>query len=275
MTRNILHPPEVCIEDRTGRQSVNEPLAAVVLDHVAQLRRPTTTNRADFWYRSETAWAKSKRIASRRRDREGKAAVLSLDRYDGAGRMIETSEGRRAEYPCRRCESSKEPCMVYIDWQTKGAACARCKRNAKGSCDAAKPHVLTAEERTEQVEQRFAVYEQGMLQLGSVLDRVMEENRALKAAGAVMEDSLESIREELSILRRVREENNVLRAANVALGNELQSVRENVFTLQDVVVEEKGKLASLMDNLQDVFCTHQRMLSRVFPSRHDMDRPSR
>nr|POE87055.1 hypothetical protein CFP56_76160 [Quercus suber] len=102
--------------DTLSDDEKHPPPAQSVLDRLAQLRRPVTTNPSDFWYRSAKVWAASMRTATHRRDREGKAAVLSLERYDGAGGMIETSEGRVAERACQRCVGTYEPRMVYVDW---------------------------------------------------------------------------------------------------------------------------------------------------------------
>lgn len=98
------------------------------------LRRPTTTDTDDFWYVSQEAWdeymAKTRSGDKFTIDN----AVRALNKYNRAGRLMETDEGVVASTPCYWCArpGMQKVCMVGAE----GGTCAYCYRLARAHCSA-------------------------------------------------------------------------------------------------------------------------------------------
>nr|POE56318.1 hypothetical protein CFP56_50862 [Quercus suber] len=126
------------------------PNLSSVLEKLATYRRPQTSDEKDFFFKSQSEWEQKLKIAMTRGDSVGAGAVTYLERYDGAGRIMETSEGRRAPSPCQRCANAHLECKTWVD-KRKGVTCAYCKRCGKG-CKAGEPTLPSVEEMIERIQ---------------------------------------------------------------------------------------------------------------------------
>ncbi|KAK3048978.1 hypothetical protein LTR09_009632 [Extremus antarcticus] len=96
------------------------------------LRKPESTNPADFWYISQQRWDSF--VAETAIPDDVAVALNRLKTFDQAGRVMETSEGAIAAVPCHTCQKAGNVCKMFANG--KYVTCAYCKRIAKGGCTA-------------------------------------------------------------------------------------------------------------------------------------------
>jgi hypothetical protein len=97
------------------------------------LRRPQTDDPKDFWYISADVW----NVLTRKMDSrvEGRLASYKLNKFNAAGRIMETDEGVPATVSCAKCTSLGLECRVYLK-VGRGTACGHCRKSCKPYCKA-------------------------------------------------------------------------------------------------------------------------------------------
>ena len=113
------------------------------------MRRPETDDPSQFWYCSPANWDQMQAsVMAVLTTPKQKAAMNSLRKFEHAGLIMETDDGKAAPSPCHWCtrEGAKVDCRVFAGRDDR--ACAYCKRMSKGGCAAAVEEALTTEERT-------------------------------------------------------------------------------------------------------------------------------
>lgn len=146
-----------------------------VPSYIQDLRRPETTNASDYWHISSESWNEA--IASAQDPATRKAALNTLRKFDAAGRMVETSEGKTAAVACSWCDrpgALRVECRVFVSGKEQG--CAYCRRHGKGGCFAGDPSKApgpTVEERLTAVEKQLGSVTGELRKLSSRLEDVV------------------------------------------------------------------------------------------------------
>lgn len=102
----------------------------------------------------------------------------NLRKFEAAGLIMETEEGKPAPNPCSWCTRSGtlDICRVFRDKDDK--ACAYCKRMGKSGCTAAVVREQTNEER---LEQKVDELEEKLMGAEARMECLEEEVAKLKA----------------------------------------------------------------------------------------------
>lgn len=149
---------------------------------VAALRRPTTTTSSDFWFCKQEDWENL--IIDTKDPAKRRVAMNNLRKFDAAGRIMETDEGKAALSPCKWCtrEGNEVACRVFAA-DGDSAACAFCKRMAK-------PHCLAG---VAVVEDEAAASQRRVLQLENEVAALKDRVGQLEGSNTMLERRLEHL----------------------------------------------------------------------------------
>lgn len=154
---------------------------------IKALRRPHASDK--YYSCNEDKWLTLVTEAQDADKKKAKVAMNNLRKFDAAGRIEETDEGKDADVACSWCarEGNRIVCRVWKDKEDK--ACAFCKRNGKAGCAAGGAAAeAAAEEKTEiealkdkitSLEESASLHKKHIKKLKSQVETLEGDNKAI------------------------------------------------------------------------------------------------
>ncbi|PIA94591.1 hypothetical protein CB0940_08166 [Cercospora beticola] len=261
--------PEVPILDRT----------------LANLRRPATEDSCAFWYCSYAKWQDWLRDAQQSDKPKKKTARNNLFKFDAAGRIMETSDGKVAPHPCRWCRRENYDMVCMILRGEGEMVCAYCKRHGKGGCNAGRAEGSDASDdgiESDEGLQRVSALESLVSELQHNFEKLQESHEELQDDHRIykngwhklqeelfeLDQEYDKLREELVSLQKfhqdlqegdqaeLREDYHSLREDHQSLREDYESLREDQQALQAT----NRALEVELDGLKQRMGTHDRWL---------------